>query len=110
VEQLPEVLGLVHRREATPFAVRLAIAGLRSLLRRAHRQRVVGMMLARLAETNAAVVDHRLLARGRARLDHQLDVCKIRPPDMRRHRWEAPLHHLGAKAQRLKALCPGGNW
>ncbi len=76
-EQLAQRLRRVHAREAPPLAIGVLVARLRGFLGGAHRDGVVGVMLAGLAKANAAVVRDRggSLTRG------LLEVVEVRAAD-----------------------------
>ena len=99
-QQLAQRLSARHAGQTAPLAIRLGIAGLGRLLGGPHRERVVRVVLAGLAESHPAVVGH--LRRPRAR--QALDVIEVDAADAGWHGGEAHLHHLGAEPERLEDL------
>src|ERR1041384_2555443 len=77
LNEFAQSLRLTHRREGAPLPVSLCVAGRGRLLRGAHRDRVVRVMLARLPKPDATVV----CDRGRPGPRGRLDVVEVGAAD-----------------------------
>ena len=102
--QVSQRLRSVHPRQAPPLAVRARVAFLRCLLRSAHSDRVVRVVLAGFSETHPAVIRQRSGHLGDALAHHLVDVGEVGAADAGGHAREAPLHYLGAEAERLEHM------